>query len=416
MKRARQGRSLHCAPAATFKVGCMMPSPDRLPFVVHISGDFPDLVDSHKTPVIRTLVDMTAERFSHYVYSLNRRTPSVGRFARSCASVKEMVQATSCTHGQAVTYYAPPKGIFHQTMLGRLARWITEDIATRGAKPDLIVGHKLTIEGIVAEQVAGALGIPFAISIQGDSDTKILSARRDLSGTFGRIFHSAKMVFPFSPWALKAVEKRLGMRSGATVLLPCPTDIDVPSPPRNGNGSLVSVFHLKNARRKNLDGIAAASTYLAHHGRQVQIIIVGGGADGDQASCRQLIGNAPGVTLAGPMNREALREFLPTASGFIMPSRRESFGLVFIEALFCGLPIIYPKGQAVDGFLDDAPFALAVDAKDPSSIANAMQHVIDNEVELKRALAEWQLSDDAERFKRTSIAEAFADGLNQAIT
>ncbi|MGV3512587.1 MAG: glycosyltransferase [Novosphingobium sp.] len=366
--------------------------------------------------MIRTLVDMTAERFSHYVYSLNRRTPSISGFVRASVTLREMVRATSFSHGQALTYLAPPKGLFHQSMLKRLARWIGEDIAAREARPDLIVGHKLTIEGIVAEQVANALGIPFAISIQGDSDTKILSARRDLSRSFGRIFHDAKMVFPFAPWALSAVEKRLGMRKGATVLLPCPTDIDHPTPPQIGNGSLVSVFHLKNARRKNLDSMAAASTYLADRDRQVPISIVGGGSDSDRATCQRLIGNAPGVTLAGPMNREALREFLPTASGFIMPSRRESFGLVFIEALFCGLPIIYPKGQAIDGFLDNAPFALAVDAQDPASIANAMQHVIDHEAELKSALADWQASDGAARFKRTSIAEAFAGGLNQAIT
>lgn len=394
----------------------MMPSSNCLPHVVHISGDFPDCIDDHKTPVIRTLVDTTAEQFAHYVYSLNRCTPSLARFARSSMNVQALIESTSFSHGQAVKYHAPPKGLFHKTMLDRVARWIIQDIEARGAKPDIVIGHKLTIEGIVAEHVARRLGLPFAISIQGDSDTKILSARRDLSGAFAKVFHGAEVVFPFAPWALKAVEGRLGLRSGPSVMLPCPTDIDKPTPPRSGNGSLVSVFHLKNARRKNLDGIAAASRYLAERGRVLPISIIGGGSDVDRATCDKLIGQASGVSLTGPMDRASLRAFLPNASGFVMPSRRESFGLVFIEALFCGLPIIYPKGAGVAGFLDGAPFALPVDAQDPQAIAEAMQHLIDHEVKLKHALAEWQASADASRFMRTSIAEAFASGLKQALT
>lgn len=331
-------------------------------------------------------------------------------------NLADLIETTEFPSGQSIVYFAPPKGLFHRTMLNKLASRIKQDIVARGVKPDLIVGHKLTIEGIVAEQVARWLGIPFAISIQGDSDTKILTARRDLSGTFARIFHNAKVVFPFAPWSLTAVEKRLGRRSGASVMLPCPTDIDAPIAPRPGDGSFVSVFHLKNARRKNLDGIAAASAVLADRNRPVSISIVGGGSDDDLRYCAQLIGSAPGLNLAGPMNREALRQFLPSATAFIMPSRRESFGLVFIEALFCGLPIIYPKGAGVDGFFDGAPFALAVDARDPRAIADAMQHMIDHETEVKQALAQWQLSNDAQRFMRGSIAGAFGSGLKQAIT
>jgi hypothetical protein len=88
---------------------------------------------------------------------------------------------------------------------------------------------------------------------------------------------------------------------------------------------------------------------------------------------------------------------------------------VFIEALFAGVPIIYPQGTAVDGYFDGAPFALRVDARGPASIAAAISHVLAHEREMKEALRLWQASPDAKRFMRPHIAATFADGLNHAM-
>lgn len=387
------------------------------PLIVHISGDFPDVINAEKTPVIRTLLELTSDRFEHRAFSLNRRTPGPAK-AIGLALARapgQFVSSQAFNHGTAVEYFAPPKGLFHETMLKRLADWLADDIARTGRTPDLIVGHKLSIEGIVAERAASLLGTRYAISIQGDSDTKILAARPDLTGTYRRIFHGAQVVFPFAPWSLHALERKLGKRAGPSIMLPCPTDIDEPRPPQKGDGRLVSVFHLKNHKRKNLAGICAASAILADRQRTAPVAVIGGGSDSDVERCKRLTRNAPNVVLSGKMDRDALRGYLPKASGFVMPSHRESFGLVFIEALFCGLPVIYPQGAAVDGYFDNLPFAIKVDAENPTAIANAMQHLLDNEMELKQALFDWQRSPDARRFTRHSIADHFASGLVQAI-
>jgi glycosyltransferase involved in cell wall biosynthesis len=102
------------------------------------------------------------------------------------------------------------------------------------------------------------------------------------------------------------------------------------------------------------------------------------------------------------------------ATAFVLPSRRETFGLVFTEALFAGLPVIYPKGTAIDGYFDGHSFALPVNASDPASIADAMQEAIQREEELKAALSDWQRSSHAKQFQRPSIAANFAAGLIHA--
>ncbi|MFN9634631.1 MAG: glycosyltransferase [Erythrobacteraceae bacterium] len=103
------------------------------------------------------------------------------------------------------------------------------------------------------------------------------------------------------------------------------------------------------------------------------------------------------------------------AIAMVVPSRWESFSLVFIEALFSGLPIIYLKGASVDGYFDGLPFAIAVDARNPQAIAEAMRYVVAQEAAIKGALARWQEEGGLARFSRPAIREVFDHGLQASI-
>ncbi len=63
---------------------------------------------------------------------------------------------------------------------------------------------------------------------------------------------------------------------------------------------------------------------------------------------------------------------------YLMPSYRETFGLVYIEAMSQGLPIIYSKNQAVDRLFDAAPVGVFVNPKRPSDIAEKIIYTRDN--------------------------------------
>lgn len=387
----------------------------RKPLVLHVSGDFPDPIDPAKTAVISSLLGLSEDHFDHRVISINRISPGTIGIAREIAfSGKLRTTLQPFDHGIALTYAAPPRGVRHKTKLTQLGEWLAQHIGTMDQQPDLLVGHKLTIEGIIVHRAAQLLGIPFALSIQGNTDTKILATRRDLHGLFGEIFHSAKVVFPFAPWALRQIEAQLGQRKAPTHLLPCPTELDQAVAPILAGDGLVSVFHLKNFKNKNLAGMVAALERIAMHRETPELSVIGGGTPAQIAACQGLAKAAPTITFPGAMGRDDLSARLNRATAFVMPSYRESFGLVFIEALFAGLPIIYPKDTAVDGYFDNAPFALRVDPRDPAAIAAAMEYCIDQEAQIKVALAEWQGSPAATMFTRKLIAATFTEGLEAA--
>ncbi|QZH76410.1 MAG: glycosyltransferase [Erythrobacter sp.] len=371
------------------------------------------------------MIGLTDDAFDNRVISLNRRGVNPARFLSSVFGglgkprldverVPPQVKAEVGGPPQAIIYCAPGKGLFHRTMLEQLADTLVADIGA-SAVPDLLVGHKLTVEGLCVRRMAGALGIPYAVTIQGDTDTKILHARPDLSPALHQVFHEAATVVSFAPWSLSAVEAKLGKRSGPVAVIPCPTDLDEILRPNPDGSGLVSVFHLASARRKNLALLVQAMELLHRQGRSATLSIVGGGSESDMAQAREIIGATRGIRLEGPLDRATLAARLNRAAGFVLPSKRETFGLVFTEALFAGCPIIYPEDRAVAGYFDDCTFAMPVSPRDAAGLARAMADLLDRQAELKAALGDWQANGEAQRFTRPAIAQAYTAALRAAL-
>ena len=387
--------------------------------ILHVSGDYPDPIEPFKTPVIKSFLDLTEADFDHRVVSINRISPSLRSFAsailrRSGGDALVGIQQ-DFERGIALQYNAPPSGIFHRTMLERLGKHLAGLIRAETEAPRLLVGHKLTIEGVAVAKAAALTGIPYALTIQGNTDRRILKARPDLRGLFQSIYHNAQMVCTFTPIARDAIEGMLGERKDGIHLIPCPTELDEVVEPRITGGDVISVFHLKNHKVKNLAGLAKAAQLIQGEHATRPIAILGGGSDAELAECKEICSQASQIRFHGPVERDAMQRCMNEACALVMPSRAESFGLVFVEALFAGLPIIYPKGTAIDGYFDGLGFAQGVDANSPDAIAKAIEHAMRNEESMKQALGEWQRSGALKPFTRSSIAQAYATALRSAL-
>jgi glycosyltransferase involved in cell wall biosynthesis len=389
----------------------------RRPRILHVSGDYPDAFDPAKTSVIRTLCDLVDDRFEQGVISLNRSSPGAAGVMRLAASRGHSLETQwKGEHERvlAARYAAPGRGLFHRAALEALADQIVDRLEGQ-PRPDLLVGHKLTIEGLIVARLAERWRVPYALCVQGNTDTRILAARPDLVGRLRRIWHGAAVAFPFAPWAARDIALRLGARRGPTIPLPCPTLADaVRSPVVAGRADIVSVFHLRHRALKNLPRLARAADVARTRVPDLRVGVVGGGEPSDRVRVEALASAHPGLRLEGALPHQDIAGRLNRAAGFALPSLRESFGLVFVEALMAGCPIVYPAGRAVDGWFDDLPFAIRVAPRDTGAIADALVRLVRDEAALKRELALWQSGPGAQRFRRPAIARAFGDGLARA--
>ena len=114
----------------------------------------------------------------------------------------------------------------------------------------------------------------------------------------------------------------------------------------------------------------------------VRLIIVGGEKIGTvwktDENLKQLIADTPDAVkaLGKIYDKEKLAEVMRNCALFAMPSIHETFGLVYIEALSQNLPVIYSKGQGIDGIFDES-VGIGVDALSLEEIREAIRHILE---------------------------------------
>jgi|SoiMethySBSTD1v2_1073268.scaffolds.fasta_scaffold22083_5 glycogen synthase len=370
------------------------------PVIVHISGDFPDCIAPNKTRAIANLVEATPE-FDHIVYSLNRIPAWSG------------IESVHFSNNKiALAYGAPSKGFFLRSRMEALADWIIADLVGRRQRIDVVHAHKLTIEGIAGRRIADAMKIPFVCSIQADTDTKIVWARPDLRAHFRHIWKTADCAVPFSPRGREEMNARLGKRNGRTSLLPCITHQDrlLPAKPVR-NRRFISIFHFGSYVRKNAKGLIRAIQF-ASCDYDIKLDIFGSGSPAELRAMHTLLRDADlrqRIQLRGPLRHDMVQSQIQEYVAFVMPTRRETYGMVFAESLLAGVPILQSKGWGIHGLFPDEEVGYSCDSNSIEDIKRGILYLQENEAALKMRIARGQTAGDFDILRRAAIAAQYRD-------
>jgi len=145
-------------------------------------------------------------------------------------------------------------------------------------------------------------------------------------------------------------------------------------PQRNGPPSLLTVARMSLAEQyKGHDMVLRAMPELLRRFPDLHYDIVGDGdaRPGLQALAKQL-GVAAAVRFHGVVSEAELHRHYAQASLFIMPSRAEGFGFVFLEAMAHGLPVIGGNMDATPEVVVHGETGLLVDPTSPAQITDAV--------------------------------------------
>lgn len=132
-------------------------------------------------------------------------------------------------------------------------------------------------------------------------------------------------------------------------------------------------------KRKNIHISIAVASKLKTLGYKIKLLIVGGGG-GDEYKIRKLAKKNENIIEIYDRieEKEKLLSMYRKSDIFIMPSYNETFGLVYIEAMSQGLPIIYTKGQGIYGYFKDGKVGYSINPKDISDIVRKIEMIIHN--------------------------------------
>ncbi len=139
-------------------------------------------------------------------------------------------------------------------------------------------------------------------------------------------------------------------------------------------------------RHKAIDALIEAFAILAGEHPGIDLYITGDGPD------RQLLqalvmsaGVGERVRFPGIVKRSQLWDLYKNAVFFAMPSRMpEGLGLVFLEAMACGIPVVGTRSGGTPEIVDHGHTGLLVENNTPQELASAMRQMLNDPAERLR--------------------------------
>lgn len=104
------------------------------------------------------------------------------------------------------------------------------------------------------------------------------------------------------------------------------------------------------------------------------------------------------VIMPGFVSADRLVDFFNLADVFVMPSKKEGFGIVFLEAMSCGKPVIAGNKDGSMDAVQDGKLGIAIDPDDPAALREAIITVLTGKGEARLY--------DPQRIRR-DVIEAF---------
>jgi glycosyltransferase involved in cell wall biosynthesis len=144
---------------------------------------------------------------------------------------------------------------------------------------------------------------------------------------------------------------------------------------------ILTVCRLAAAERyKGYDQIIKALPKILSAVPNAHYVLVGSGPD--RPRVEKLIresGLQSNITLTGYVADEELADYYNLCDIFAMPSKAEGFGIVYLEALACGKPVLAGNRDGSRDALVDGELGLLVDADDIDEIAGEIIRVLRRE-------------------------------------
>jgi glycosyltransferase involved in cell wall biosynthesis len=251
---------------------------------------------------------------------------------------------------------------------------------------DLINTHFVVPSGPVGHLLSRWYGVPNVLSVHGgdlyDPSKRISPHRlKWLRMPIRYLLQRADALVGQSRNTLQHVEEIYGVRRQSHLI---PLGID--RPPRVAPAMrrdfglpddafvMVTVGRLvaRKATTSLVQALASAQRPKAH------LLIVGDGPDaGAVRAAAATAGLSERVHLTGQVTEERKYQALGVADVFVSASQHEGFGLVFLEAMACGLPVIcYDHGGQTD-FLTDGETGHVVPLNNLDRFTQCMVHLHD---------------------------------------
>ncbi len=218
------------------------------------------------------------------------------------------------------------------------------------------------------------------------------------------ILKTADAIIAPSPWEKEQMIRLNRGKERGIAVIPCGVDLSLfrPISPQRAKrilglspGNFI-LFVGRIDAIKGIDVLIRAVHHLAGrgYGKNLKLIVIGGESDADlQTESREMeglrkmvsrLGLGERVAFWGPQRQDLLPYFYAAAEVLVMPSRYESFGMVTLEAMACGTPVVASRVGGLQYTVGDGKTGFLIPEGDWRIMADRIQRIIESPVLRKK--------------------------------
>ena len=233
------------------------------------------------------------------------------------------------------------------------------------------VPYVCCIKGVLAEESRCESGWP-RLMLWGLSLLERLNARR------------APRVLSTSRYCCERIEAHYGVPAGRLRLVPEGIATDLWNPAGEDAAALAALDGAREPHtvlcvarqypRKRVGDLITAFQGVHERLPSARLVVIGDGPEhGSLLALVARLGLGDVVQLLGALPDDgAVREWYRRSAVFCLPSIQEGFGIVFLEAMASGLPVVSTTATAIPEVVPHGRAGLLVPPRDPEALADAL--------------------------------------------
>lgn len=257
-----------------------------------------------------------------------------------------------------------------------------KDYIKKYGKPDLIHAHCIFNGGIVAQLAKEKFDIPYIITEHTTMYGKKVLSNYEKSTAF-KVFDCAKSVIVVSSPFKKLLSESIGFNINRINVIPNFIDTDFFNSEISGEIQLqkdlkyifACSYHIQD---KRIDRLIEAYNLIKNEFQDIHLVIGGEGEKTNELKGYvNKLGLEKSVHFVGFLFKDKVRDYMAKSIVFCLPSDVETFGVVLIEALSLGIPVISTNCGGPEDIINNEVGILA--DKSTDSIKNALITVLKNQ-------------------------------------